>query len=470
VRPLRNAADRLRRYYDSNRGVHGSPFKTIFIVAPDAQRLSPELERDLIKMDFPLPETTELLAALNDMLQRGVLAFPPRVPDADLRDFGGEDASEAEYKRRVKEMIAGAGRGLTLENYRLGLNMFSARKEPLSARHMEDMLHLKANSINSDALQYTPHVEIELGGLRTVREWVHIRRDAVTSREVRAKYRLPAPKGAMLCGVSGGGKSQLAKLIAKEFNLALLRLDVGALFGQYVGESEQRTRVALQLAEVLAPVVLWLDEVDKAFQGIGGTGDNGVSTRVFGFFLTWLAEKRDTVFVVATANDFRVLLQQFPEFARKGRFDEIFWVDLPSRTARQGIFDIYLRPLVAGHLHLTPESLAQLRKTANVIDEPPGDGVDEVSRLSWVLSDATLSGAMTGAEIEHAINEALYARYQIARSTRSENERLTLDLLVRVLRDANGRALYARGTPDAATLTTLQTEARQRHWVMADTP
>jgi SpoVK/Ycf46/Vps4 family AAA+-type ATPase len=111
---------------------------------------------------------------------------------------------------------------------------------------------------------------------------------------------------------------------------AALRLDVGALFGKYVGDSEENTRNALRLAETLAPVVLWLDEVDKAFSGMDGASDGGVSSRVFGQFLTWMSEKRDNVFVVATANDFRLLFGKYPEFMRRGRFDEIFWVDLPA--------------------------------------------------------------------------------------------------------------------------------------------
>ena len=135
---------------------------------------------------------------------------------------------------------------------------------------------------------------------------------------------------------------QLAKYIAKCFGLALLRLDVGSLFGKYVGESEEKTRKALSLAETLAPVVLWVDEIDKAFSGMSGNGDNGVAKRVFGTFLTWLAEKTDDVFVVTTANEFRDLLSNFPEFGRKGRFDEIFWVPLPDQVAREQIFRIYL--------------------------------------------------------------------------------------------------------------------------------
>jgi len=268
VRMLRNTADALRRYYDANRATRDRRYKTVIVVAPTSEGLSIELERDLIVEHFPLPETNELRAQLDSMVRRDIL----RLPD------GWDD----QQKGRLCDMIAGAGRGLTLEDYKRGLSMFAVRGQELSEERVEDMLGLKAKAINSRALEYTPHVKIELGGLEAVKEWIRQRRDAAVSEDVRKEYRLPALKGVMLCGASGGGKSQLAKLIAKEFNLALLRLDVGALFGSYVGESEQRTREALMLAEVLAPIVLWIDEVDKAFTGIRAGGDNGVSARVFG--------------------------------------------------------------------------------------------------------------------------------------------------------------------------------------------
>jgi len=468
VRPLRNAADALRRYYDENRNQPGKPYKTIVIIAPSASTLSMELERDLIVLDFPLPETDELRLTLTNMVIRDIFKFPEEFSDEDTpEEFSDEET------RGLCDLIAGAGRGLTLEDYKRGLNMFAVRGEYLNARHVENMLDLKAKVINNQALNYTPHVDIKLGGLQGIREWIRIRQDAVISELVRKKYRLPPPKGVMLCGASGGGKSQLAKLIAKEFKLALLRLDVGSLFGKYVGEAEERTRKTLQLAEVLAPVVLWLDEIDKAFTNIGTGGDSGVSARVFGYFLTWLAEKKDSVFVVATANDFRKLLDQFPEFGRKGRFDEIFWVDLPNETERQEIFNIYLKPHFEDkHLELTDNDVSRLAAENNIVQSI--QGTDVLEKFCWLLSQSAFSHNLTGAEIEHAINEASSCAYSKSQGSQqldnlvTEQNQFTPGLIATMFKKAKDRALYEPNSPDYKVLEKLQSQARKKHWLFAN--
>jgi SpoVK/Ycf46/Vps4 family AAA+-type ATPase len=143
-------------------------------------------------------------------------------------------------------------------------------------------------------------------------------------------------------GIQGTGKSLTAKAISHHWHLPLLRLDVGRLFAELVGQSESRTRQMIQLAEALAPCVLWIDEIDKAFAGADGKGDSGTTSRVFGTFITWLAEKTSPVFVVATANNIRALP---PEMLRKGRFDEIFFVGLPSHEERRAIFEVHLARL-----------------------------------------------------------------------------------------------------------------------------
>jgi len=458
VRPVRNAADRLRKYYNDNHEVPGQPYKTIVIVAPSASGLSPELERDLIQVEFPLPERRELLDTLGAMLDgmnpRLTIARTP--PPEEVSTICRDGADPKEYSSRLSELIAGAGRGLTLEDYRNGLNMFGIRKEPLSSRHIEDMLHLKSKAVSSPALQYTPHVRVELGGLREVIDWVGVHRDAASSEEIRTLYHLPPPRGLMLLGVSGGGKSQLAKLVAKEFNLALLRLDVGALFGSYIGESEEKTRQALNLAEVLAPVVLWIDEIDKAFQGIGDGGDSGVSARVLGHFLTWLAEKEDSVFVVTTANDFRKMFARFPELGRKGRFDEIFWVGLPSEEARLTIFRIYLEQETGPYFQFADsevENLARARGVPNL----PGEGAP-LDRLCWLLSRPKFSENLTGAEIEYAVTDAKYRAYA------GGTPLLTINHVVDAVLAAKARALYRPGSKAEEALKDLMKEVDLAGW------
>jgi hypothetical protein len=481
VRTVRNTAAALRQNYDRQRdGAPGRcdfPYKTVVIVAPSTTDLSVELERDMMVIDFPLPEQDELLLTLQQMIERNILRFPSPLAAEEIRKvldtessqqvgaegaparIGAEDLTRA-YQGRLCDLIAGAGRGLTLEAFKLGLNGFAVRGEVLSVRHIEDMLYQKAKAITNPALEYTPHVEIDLGGLENIKTWIRLRRDPARYESVREKHRLPPLKGLMLCGVSGGGKSMLAKLVAKEFNLALLRLDVGALFGMYVGESEERTRRALQLSEVLAPVVLWLDEVEKAFSGIGGSGDSGVSARVFGAFLTWLAEKQNSVFVVATANDFRSILQRYPEFGRKGRFDEIFWVDLPDQESRKRIFQIYLGPHFRDRfLVLTDDEVESLAQQFAV---PPVQGADVSERFADLLSDPSLSGNMTGAEIEYSIKECLYEIYNLPEHDRSGG---TIGrLIIETVQKAMERALYKANGPEWDNLLQLRSQAEMNGW------
>lgn len=436
VRPLRNAADRLRRYYDAHRGDTTHPYKTIIVVAPTEAGLSGELERDLIKMWFPLPEKPELEKELQQMITGpDPLQFPKGITDED--------------RRHLCELISGAGRGLTLDDYRRGLQLFKVSGLLLNEGLIEQMHLLKARVIRSEkALEYSRHDDFKLGGLTKIKEWMGRRKDPAISDTLRERYHLAAPKGVMLCGVSGGGKSQLAKLIAKVFNLALLRLDVGALFGQYIGQSEENTRKALRLAEVLAPVVLWIDEVDKAFSGMDGAGDGGVSSRVFGQLLTWMSEKRDNVFVVATANNFKHLLQRYPEFLRRGRFDEIFWLGLPDAPTRAEIFKVYLEP------HTKPDDDGN--RCLNL-------GPAELDALCTQLGGDGVSQKMTGAEIESAVNDALYEAYDLDRGE-LKRDKFTPELLSRVVIAAKSRALY-NGGEAATTLAELTEAATQAQWI-----
>ncbi|NUQ10873.1 MAG: AAA family ATPase [Gemmatimonadaceae bacterium] len=179
-----------------------------------------------------------------------------------------------------------------------------------------------------------------VAGLEGLKAWLAKRRAAVEDPEGASAFGLPFPKGMLLLGVPGCGKSLCAKAVASEWRLPLLRLDPGALFDKYVGDTEKNFRRAMRTAERMAPVVLWIDEIEKAFAPSGGDQDGGVSQRVFGSFLAWLQERSGDVFVVATSNDVSRLP---PEFIRKGRFDEVFFVDLPTRVARTRIFDIHLR-------------------------------------------------------------------------------------------------------------------------------
>ena len=214
----------------------------------------------------------------------------------------------------------------------------------------------------------------EVGGLRNLKRWLELRRPAFLADDGAAH--LDKPKGVLLIGVQGCGKSLAAKATAGIFDLPLLRLDFASLYNKYHGETEKNLRDSLQTADVMAPCVLWIDEIEKGLAGRGG--ETGTTQRVLGTFLTWMAEKNGNVFVVATANDISALP---PELVRKGRFDELFFVDLPRADVRQKIFEIHLR----------------LRgQDPGVID------LDSVTKAAKGFS---------GAEIEQAIVSALYAAH-----------------------------------------------------------
>jgi SpoVK/Ycf46/Vps4 family AAA+-type ATPase len=214
----------------------------------------------------------------------------------------------------------------------------------------------------------------DIGGLDNLKDWLLLRGSAFSERA--RQYGLPYPRGLLLVGIQGTGKSLTAKAIAHHWHLPLLRLDVGRLFAGLVGESESRTRQMIQLAEALAPCVLWIDEIDKAFSGLDGRGDSGTSNRVFGTFITWLAEKTSPVFVVATANNIQSLP---PEMLRKGRFDEIFFVGLPYQEERKAIFEVHLSKL-------RPQNIRNY----------------DIERLAYETPD------FSGAEIEQTLIEAMH--------------------------------------------------------------
>lgn len=199
----------------------------------------------------------------------------------------------------------------------------------------------------------------DIGGLENLKEWLARKAKIFANLDKAIKFGVDVPKGIMIIGMPGCGKSLTAKATADLFEIPLVRLDVGRLLGKYVGESEENMRKALKLSEAISPCVLWIDEIEKAFAGIGGDGGgNDVTTRLFGQFLTWTQEKENTVFIVATAND---ISRMPPEFLRKGRFDELFFVDLPNGEERRKILDIHLKKRKKWNKNI--DSIALIKET-----------------------------------------------------------------------------------------------------------
>lgn len=311
VRELRNLARELCRSRSS------------IILLSYALLLPPELQEEVSVIYFPLPHTTEI-----DQLVRQIVA-----PD------------KLKIKGLAWEQLIKACQGLSRTRIQRVLARSIAAKQQIDETDIDQILAEKQQAIRqTQFLEFYSGKESlkNVGGLANLKKWVRTRRDAFT--EEARTYGIPNPKGLLLVGIQGTGKSLSAKTIAYEWRLPLLRLDVGRLFGSYIGESEERVRQMIQLAEAVAPCVLWIDEIDKGFGNInsGSDSDSGTSRRVFGTLITWMQEKQSAVFIVATANNVTALPA---ELLRKGRFDEIFFLSLPTESERQEIFRVHLQRL-----------------------------------------------------------------------------------------------------------------------------
>ena len=234
-------------------------------------------------------------------------------------------------------------KGLTKLEIDHVLNMIIESKNNISISGRDIIIKEKGQIIKKSSIleiiDFKEKIE-DIGGLEGLKEWLKSKAQIFRRLDEAKKFGVDTPKGVLLVGMPGCGKSLAAKASARLFNVPLLRLDIGRLLGKYVGESEHNMRVALKTAESISPCILWIDEIEKAFAGInqdGGASD--ITKRLFGQFLTWLQEKENTVFVVATAND---IMAFPPEFLRKGRFDEVFFIDFPNEEERERIFEIHL--------------------------------------------------------------------------------------------------------------------------------
>jgi hypothetical protein len=272
-------------------------------------------------------------------------------------------------------------RGLTLTEAEKIITRLIVENGALDAKDIGRVIDAKKEIVEREGvLEYYPAGEgmSDIADLRTLKSWLAKRKEIFADPENAATFGLSFPKGVLLLGVPGCGKSLSAKAVAKEWGLPLLKMDPSGLYNKYIGESEKNFRRAMDTAEKMSPVVLWIDEIEKAFSAGGEAEDGGVSARIFGTFLSWLQERKGDVFIVATANDVEKLP---PEFLRKGRFDEIFFIDLPDEESRKSIFEIHLKKR----------------------------GKD-VSRFD-LLSLVSMTGGFSGAEIEQVIVSGLYTSY-----------------------------------------------------------
>lgn len=295
--------------------------KTIILMSPVLE-VPIELEKEVAVIDYALPDMAELNQVLSQQIEQNRMRRPTtETREKLLKAALGLTRDEAEKVYRKAQVMAGK----------------------LTEAEVEIVLSEKKQLIRRNGiLEYIEEDETldSVGGLEELKHWLRQRSNAFTERA--REYGLPQPKGMMILGVPGCGKSLIAKTTARLWGLPLMRLDMGRVYdGSMVGRSEANLRNALKTAESISPAILFIDEIDKAFAGSTGSADSdgGTSSRIFGSFLTWMQEKTSPVFVMATANR----VERLPgEFLRKGRFDEIFFVDLPNNEERKEIFKIHL--------------------------------------------------------------------------------------------------------------------------------
>lgn len=305
-----------------------APFKAArktVVLLSSVLKIPPELEKDLTVVDLDMPGEEELAAVLDDTVDQ--VQDNPRV-EVNLAEGG-------------REKIVKALTGLTRTEAENALAKVVVTRSRLDPEDVDLLLAEKEQIIRkSGMLEFysTPERFGSIGGLENLKSWLRQRGKAFS--EAARQFGLPSPKGLLLVGVPGCGKSLSAKAVSAEWQMPLLKFDLGKVFGSLMGQSEENMRRALKMAEAVAPCVLWIDEIEKGLSGTrGATGDSGTSTRVFGTLLTWMEENQKPVFTIATANDIEGLP---PELLRKGRFDEIFFIDLPSPQERANILAIHL--------------------------------------------------------------------------------------------------------------------------------
>jgi ATP-dependent 26S proteasome regulatory subunit len=324
----------------------------------------------------------DLPSAVKSVAAKLELSFPDEkeleeLIRSALREINDEQRITVDVNRQTLGAMIRNLRGLSRRQARQVIRSCACDDRRFDASDVNSILAHKRHALGSDGLlEYvqSPVTLDEVGGLSRLKQWLQRRQDALSPEAT--KFGIDAPRGVLMLGVQGAGKSLAAKAVATAWQRPLLRMDVGALYDKFIGESERRLRDALHQAEQMSPIVLWIDEIEKAFASAAAqSSDGGLSKRMFGSLLTWMQEHEAPVFLIATANDIEALP---PELLRKGRFDEIFFVDLPNLEARHAIFGIHL---------------------AKRNREPKGYDVDALAEASEGFS---------GAEIEQAVIAGLH--------------------------------------------------------------
>lgn len=357
IRSLRNAIEELKR--KGNMIVFVSPVLKIPI----------ELEKDIQILDYHLPDDVQIEAILTSVV--------------NIYNKNNEEKGLPKHTLSpdIKQASIEAAKGLTFSEAHDAFSLSIIENSQFNNNFILSVFDEKVKQVKRHGLlQYIkPDIKFEnIGGLDGLKKWIRARAKAY-SAAARA-YHLPYPKGVLLCGIPGCGKTALAKATANEFGFPLFQLDIGSLFGKYVGESEENFRRVIETVDSIGRCILFIDEIEKSLNrnATSGSGDTGTSSRAFATLLSWLSEHKSPVFVIGTSNDHTRLPT---EFVRKGRFDEMFWLDLPSQSEREQIFSVLL---------------TRYQREANKFN---------IKQL------AERADGFTGAEIEQAIIGAMYTRF-----------------------------------------------------------
>lgn len=354
--------------------------KNVIIVSPTLT-IPTELQKEITIVDFDLPTFSELKTILSEMIEANKASGRILIELTDLEE----------------EKLAKAALGLTLHEAENAFARAMVDDGKLNIKDVEVILEEKRQIIKkSEILEFIKSdLNInDVGGLENLKRWLMKRNKSWL--DSAQEYGLPSPRGVLITGVPGCGKSLVAKSISAMWQLPLLRLDMGKIFSGIVGSSEENMRKAIKTVEAVSPSILWIDEIEKGFSGTTQAGDSGTSSRIFGTFLTWMQEKTKPVFVVATANNIHSLPA---EMLRKGRFDEIFFVDLPTKKERVEIFRLHMNkrlnsPKARGHFQIDENILYQL---------------------------AELTEGYAGAEIEQIVITALFEAFSEDRAITQED-------------------------------------------------
>lgn len=333
--------------YIAERNLYNEDYSATVFIASSKLRIPAELEELITVIDMPLPSVSEIKNIMTDFIDDLMIEVSDDVVNEIALSLKGLNKFQVQ---QILNLAYQDGGLLDSEDKSL---IFTQKEQLIKKAGLLEMIPVK-EQID------------DIGGMENLKEWLYRKEKIFNNLDKAMKFGVDVPKGIMIVGMPGCGKSLAAKATAKLFNIPLIRLDVGRLLGKYVGESEENMRKALKLSEAISPCVLWIDEIEKAFAGVGNSsGSSDVTTRLFGQFLTWMQEKENTVFIVATAND----ISRIPaEFLRKGRFDELFFVDFPNPEERRKILEIHLKKRRRWNKDLNIISLVKLTEGYNGAD------------------------------------------------------------------------------------------------------